>query len=266
LGVFDEISRKTPHLVDMMPAGKTAVEDLDKAGGIPAVMKRLSEKGLIKQDLMTVTCKTVGENLLAAEIIGSTIRTFESPISPTGALAVLFGNLAPEGAVIKTAGLKKTYFEGEALVFDCEEEGVTAASEGKIKPGRAVVVRYEGPRGGPGMREMLSLTSMLVGMGLGEDVALLTDGRFSGATHGMMIGHISPEAAEGGPIAVVKDGDLIRIDLEKRKLDLLLGEEEIKQRLSEFKPKPKKFKKGVFQRYSELVTSAAKGAILDHIH
>jgi dihydroxy-acid dehydratase len=266
LGVFDEISRKTPHLVDMMPAGKTAVEDLDKAGGIPAVMKRLSEKGLIKQDLMTVTCKTVGENLLAAEIIGSTIRTFESPISPTGALAVLFGNLAPEGAVIKTAGLKKTYFEGEALVFDCEEEGVAAASEGKIKPGQAVVVRYEGPRGGPGMREMLSLTSMLVGMGLGEDVALLTDGRFSGATHGMMIGHISPEAAEGGPIAVVKDGDLIRIDLEKRKLDLLLGEEEIKQRLSEFKPKPKKFKKGVFQRYSELVTSAAKGAILDHIH
>ncbi|MGC8936980.1 MAG: dihydroxy-acid dehydratase, partial [Candidatus Methanomethylicaceae archaeon] len=189
LKVFDEISRRTPQLVDMMPAGKSAVEDLDRAGGIPAVMKRLSEKDLIKKDLITVTGRTVGENLMTAEIISDVIKQLENPVRPTGALAILFGNLAPEGAVIKTAGLKKTYFEGEALVFDCEEDGIAAAFGGRIKAGKAVVVRYEGPKGGPGMREMLSLTSILVGMGLGEDVALLTDGRFSGATHGMMVGH-----------------------------------------------------------------------------
>lgn len=262
LEVFDEISRHTPQLVDMMPAGKTAVEDLDKAGGIQAVMKRLSEKGLIKEDLITVTGRTVGENLRVAEIIGNTIRPLENPIRPDGALAILFGNIAPDGAVIKTAGLKKTYFEGEALVFDCEEDGITAASEGKIKAGQAVVIRYEGPKGGPGMREMLSLTSMLVGMGLGESVALLTDGRFSGATHGMMVGHISPEAAEGGPIAILKDGDVIRIDLENRRLDALLDDEEIKHRMSELKLRTSKIKRGAFKRYSELVTSASKGAIL----
>lgn len=262
LRAFDEISRKTPHLVDMMPAGRTAVEDLDKAGGIPAVMKRLSEKGLIHKDLITVTGKTVGENLAAAEIIGDTIRTFENPIRPTGALAVLFGNLAPDGAVIKTAGLKKTYFEGEAVVFDCEEDGIAAVSQGRIKAGHAVVIRYEGPKGGPGMREMLSLTSMLVGMGLGEDVALLTDGRFSGATHGMMVGHISPEAAEGGPIAVVQDGDRIRIDIENRRLDLLLENEEIKRRLANWKSIKPKYDRGAFYRYSMSVTSASTGAVL----
>ncbi|MEM3365264.1 MAG: dihydroxy-acid dehydratase [Candidatus Methanomethyliaceae archaeon] len=265
LRAFDEISRKTPHLVDMMPAGRTAVEDLDKAGGIPAVMKRLSEKGLIHKDLITVTGKMVGENLAAAEIIGDTIRTFENPIRPTGALAVLFGNLAPDGAVIKTAGLKKTYFEGEAVVFDCEEDGITAASQGRIKAGQAVVIRYEGPKGGPGMREMLSLTSMLVGMGLGEDVALLTDGRFSGATHGMMVGHISPEAAEGGPIAIVQDGDKIRIDIENRRLDLLLESDEIKKRLANWKCKKPKYDRGVFYRYSVNVTSASSGAVLGSV-
>ncbi|MCX8181853.1 MAG: dihydroxy-acid dehydratase [Candidatus Methanomethyliaceae archaeon] len=265
LETFDEISKKTPHLVDMMPAGKTAVEDLDKAGGIPAVMKRLSEKGLIKKDLMTVTGKTVGENLITAEIIGDTIRPFEKPIRSTGALAVLFGNLAPDGAVIKTAGLKKTYFEGEARVFDCEEDGIAAASNGKIKAGQAVVIRYEGPKGGPGMREMLSLTSMLVGMGLGEEVALLTDGRFSGATHGMMVGHISPEAAEGGPIAVVQDGDIIRIDILNRRLDLLVENEEIRRRLSGWKGKKPKYDRGVFYRYSMSVTSASTGAVLSDL-
>ncbi len=262
LKVFDEISRKTPHLVDMMPAGKTAVEDLDKAGGIPAVMKRLSERGLIRTDLMTVTGKTVGENLVTAEIIGNTIRPLESPIRPTGALAILFGNLAPGGAVIKTAGLKKTYFEGGALVFDCEEDGIAAASDGRIKAGQAIVIRYEGPKGGPGMREMLSLTSILVGMGLGEDVALLTDGRFSGATHGMMVGHVSPEAADGGPIAVVKDGDIIKIDLERRKLELLVDDSEIKRRLSNWKARPPKYERGAFYRYSLSVTSASNGAVL----
>lgn len=262
LKVFDEISKKTPHIVDMMPGGKTAVEDLDKAGGIQAVMKRLSERGLIRTDLMTVTGKTLGENIAMAEILGSTIRPLENPIRPTGALAILFGNLAPEGAVIKTAGLKKAYFQGEAVVFDCEEDGINAASQGKIKAGQAIVIRYEGPKGGPGMREMLSLTSMLVGMGLGEDVALLTDGRFSGATHGMMVGHISPEAAEGGPIAAVMDGDLIIIDIEKRRLELMIDEEEMKERLSKWKERPPRYQQGVFYRYSLDVTSASTGAVL----
>ncbi|MGQ9759926.1 MAG: dihydroxy-acid dehydratase [Candidatus Methanomethylicaceae archaeon] len=263
LEVFDEVSKRTPQIVDMMPGGKTAVEDLDKAGGIPAVMKRLSERGLIRTDLMTVTGKTVGENLVAVDIIGNTIKSLENPIRPTGALAILFGNLAPKGAVIKTAGLRRTHFEGEALVFDCEEEGIKAASEGRIKAGHAVIVRYEGPKGGPGMREMLSLTSILIGMGLGEEVALLTDGRFSGATHGMMVGHISPEAAEGGPIAAVKDGDIVKIDLEKRRLELLVDVAEIRNRLSSWKERPQKFKGGVFYRYSICVTSASTGAVLN---
>ncbi|NHV45779.1 MAG: dihydroxy-acid dehydratase [Candidatus Verstraetearchaeota archaeon] len=264
LSVFDEISRKTPQIVDMMPAGRNAMEDLDRAGGIPAVMKRLSERELIRTDLITVTGKTIKENISEVEIIGDIIRPLDNPIRPTGTIAILYGNLAPKGAVIKTAGLKRTFFEGEAMVFDCEEDGVKAAYEGKIKPGKAIVIRYEGPKGGPGMREMLTLTSIIVGMGIGEEVALLTDGRFSGATHGMMIGHISPEAAEGGPIAIVKDGDIIRIDLEKRSLDLLLEEEEIRERLNKFEPKYKKISKGVFRRYSELVTSASEGAVLKY--
>ncbi|MEM0101067.1 MAG: dihydroxy-acid dehydratase, partial [Candidatus Methanomethyliaceae archaeon] len=262
LKTFDEISKTTPQIVDMMPAGKVAVEDLDRAGGIPAVMKRLAKKNLIYTNVITVTGKTVGENIKNVEIIGDIIKSLENPIRPTGTLAILFGNLAPKGAVIKTAGLKRTIFEGEAMVFDCEEDGIKAAYEGKIEPGKAIVIRYEGPKGGPGMREMLSLTSIIVGMGLGEEVALLTDGRFSGATHGMMVGHISPEAAEGGPIAVVKDGDIIKIDIEKRKLEVLISDEELKKRLSEWKIREPKYKKGVFYRYSKLVTSASTGAVL----
>ncbi|MDH5806757.1 MAG: dihydroxy-acid dehydratase [Candidatus Methanomethylicaceae archaeon] len=262
LKTFDEISKITPQIVDMMPAGKVAVEDLDRAGGIPAVMKRLAKKNLIYTNVITVTGKTVGENIKNVEIIGDIIKSLENPIRPTGTLAILFGNLAPKGAVIKTAGLKRTIFEGEAMVFDCEEDGIKAAYEGKIEPGKAIVIRYEGPKGGPGMREMLSLTSIIVGMGLGEEVALLTDGRFSGATHGMMVGHISPEAAEGGPIAVVKDGDIIKIDIEKRKLEVLISDEELKKRLSEWKIREPKYKKGVFYRYSKLVTSASTGAVL----
>lgn len=266
LKTFDEISRITPQIVDMMPAGKVAVEDLDRAGGIPAVMKRLAQRNLINTELITVTGKTIRENIKDVEILGDIIRSLENPVRPTGALAILFGNLAPKGAVIKTAGLKRNFFQGEALVFDSEEDGVRAAYEGKIVPGKAIVIRYEGPKGGPGMREMLSLTSMIVGMGLGEEVALLTDGRFSGATRGMMVGHISPEAAEGGPIAILKDGDIIRIDLENRRLDVLIDEEEIKRRLSEWRAKEPKFKKGVFHRYSKMVTSASTGAILESKH
>ena len=196
------------------------------------------------------------------EIIGDIIKTIEKPLRPTGTLAILRGNLAPEGAVIKTAGLNRSSFEGEAIVFDCEEDGVDAAFKGKIMKGSVVVIRYEGPKGGPGMREMLQLTSILVGRGLGEEVALITDGRFSGATHGMMIGHVSPEAADGGPIACIKDGDVIKIDLEKRTIEVKLSESDIKKRLAIWKPKPQKYNRGAFYRYSKNVTSASKGAIL----
>jgi dihydroxy-acid dehydratase len=262
LETFDEISKKTPQIVDMMPGGKVSVEDLDRAGGVQAIMKRLAKEGLISTDCMTVTTRRVKENLREAEIIGGTIRPLERPIRPTGALAVLRGNLAPEGAVIKTAGLKKSSFEGVALVFDCEEDGIDAASKGKIRKGNVVVIRYEGPKGGPGMREMLSLTSILLGIGLGEDVALITDGRFSGATHGMMVGHVSPEAAVGGPIVAVRDGDRINIDIEKRLLTLAVSDDELRKRLAKWKPRPPRYSKGAFYRYSRMVTSASTGAVL----
>jgi dihydroxy-acid dehydratase len=259
---FDKISKATPQLVDMMPAGNTAVEDLDRAGGVQAIMKRLSELNRIEPDCVTVTTKKIGDSIGEAEIIGDTISPTKSPVRATGALAILRGNLAPDGAVIKTAGLKRSSFEGDAVVFDCEEDGIEAAAKKKIAKGNVVVIRYEGPKGGPGMREMLSLTSMLLGMGLGERVALVTDGRFSGATHGMMVGHVSPEAAEGGPISSVRDGDRIRIDIEKRSLTLLVDDGEIRRRMSKWKAKPPRYTKGVFYRYSRLVTSASNGAIL----
>ncbi len=263
LQVFDEVSGKTPQLVGMMPGGSIAVEDLDRAGGIQALMKRLSEKGLIDTGLITATGKTVGENLKGAEILDDEIiRPFGRELRQTGALTVLWGNLAPDGAVIKTAGLKKTSFEGPAIVFDREEDGVEAASKGRIGKGSVVVIRYEGPKGGPGMREMLSLTSILVGMGLGEDVALITDGRFSGATHGMMVGHVSPEAAEGGPIAAVRDGDVIKIDLIRKELKIEISDGQLKRRMAEWKPLPPKYSKGAFYRYARDVSSASSGAVL----
>ncbi|MCQ5377224.1 MAG: dihydroxy-acid dehydratase [Candidatus Methanomethylicia archaeon] len=262
LEVFDEISRKVPQLVGMMPGGDVAVEDLDRAGGVQALMKRLREGGHINIEVITVTGKTVGENLVNAEAIGTTIRKLSDPIRPCGTLAILKGNLAPDGAVIKTAGLKMTHYAGDAVVFDCEEEGVKAASEGRIKKGQVVVIRYEGPKGGPGMREMLQLTSILVGMGLGEDVALVTDGRFSGATHGMMIGHVSPEAAVGGPIAALKDGDKITIDIEKRSIKVEISDGEIANRLSKWREPAPKYSRGAFYKYSKMVTSASTGAVL----
>uniref|UniRef100_A0A7C3J2A1 Dihydroxy-acid dehydratase n=1 Tax=Candidatus Methanomethylicus mesodigestus TaxID=1867258 RepID=A0A7C3J2A1_9CREN len=262
LEVFDEISRKVPQLVGMMPGGDVAVEDLDRAGGVQALMKRLREGGHINTEVITVTGKTVGENVVNAEAIGTTIRKLSDPIRPCGTLAILKGNLAPDGAVIKTAGLKMTHYAGNAVVFDCEEEGVKAASEGRIKKGQVVVIRYEGPKGGPGMREMLQLTSMLVGIGLGEDVALVTDGRFSGATHGMMIGHVSPEAAVGGPIAAVKDGDKITIDIEKRSIKVEISDGEIAKRLSKWREPAPKYSRGAFYKYSKMVTSASTGAVL----
>ncbi|MEN3035120.1 MAG: dihydroxy-acid dehydratase [Candidatus Methanosuratincola sp.] len=262
LETFDEISKRTPQLVSMMPAGDVPMEDLDRAGGVMALMKQLSQLGLIDLKPLTVTGESIGKSIEQASVIGSTIRPALDPIRPTGTLAVLRGNLAPDGAVIKTAGLRRLKFEGRALVFDREEDGIAAATEGKITEGTAVIIRYEGPKGGPGMREMLQLTSMLVGMGIGEKVAMITDGRFSGATHGMMIGHVSPEAAEGGPIAAVRDGDLVRIDVEKRLLEVDLSDEEISSRLSKWVPPEPKYKRGAFYRYSRMVTSASTGAVL----
>lgn len=262
LETFDRISKSTPQIVGMMPGGNVPVEDLDRAGGVQAIMKRLAEGGFVNDTLKTVTCKTVQENIARAEAIGDVIHQLKSPIRMTGTLAILKGNLAPEGAVIKTAGLKRTSFEGKAMVFDCEEDGVKAASRGEIKKGSAVVIRYEGPKGGPGMREMLQLTSILVGMGLGEEVALFTDGRFSGATHGMMVGHISPEAAEGGPIAMVKNGDTIRIDIDKRVVEVMVPEDVLKKRRSEWAPPKQKYCSGAFYKYGKMVTSASTGAVL----
>ncbi len=262
LETFDMVSKATPQTVGMMPGGNVPVEDLDRAGGIQAIMKRLAEGGMINTDAMTVTCRTVGTNIQCAEIIGDVIKPLKTPIMKSGTLAILRGNLAPDGAVIKTAGLKKSIFEGKAVVFDCEEAGLEAATRGDIKKGSAVVIRYEGPKGGPGMREMLQLTSMLVGMGLGEDVALFTDGRFSGATHGMMVGHISPEAAEGGPIAAVRDGDLIRIDIAKRQIEVCVTDGELKKRLSKWVPPKPKYCSGAFYKYGKMVTSASTGAVM----
>ncbi|MDI9644693.1 MAG: dihydroxy-acid dehydratase [Candidatus Verstraetearchaeota archaeon] len=262
LEAFDEISRRTPQLVNMMPAGDVPMEDLDRAGGVMALMRQLSGIGLIDPEPITVTGESIGKSISEARIVGETIRSPANPIRQTGTLAILRGNLAPDGAVIKTAGLKKTTFEGSALVFDREEDGIRAAQEGRITEGTVVVIRYEGPKGGPGMREMLQLTSMLVGMGIGEKVAMITDGRFSGATHGMMVGHVSPEAAEGGPIAALRDGDTVRIDIERRLLEVKISQEELASRLSKWSPPEPKYRRGAFYRYSRMVTSASTGAVL----
>ena len=265
LKLFDEISAKTPNLCKISPSGEHRMEDLHEAGGIPAIMKELSKKGLIHLDQLTVTGKTVGENIeKAGTPDGDVIRTVENPYRETGGLAVLFGNLAPDGAVVKEAAVapEMLYHEGPAKVFDSEEEAVDAILNGKIIKGDVVVIRYEGPKGGPGMREMLSPTSAIAGMGLDKDVALITDGRFSGATRGASIGHVSPEAMEGGPIALIKDGDRIRIDIKGRRLDVLLSREELQERKKSWVCPPPKVKEGYLARYSRMVTSASTGAVL----
>jgi dihydroxy-acid dehydratase len=260
---FDEISEKTPVLVKLSPAGSYHVQDLHEAGGVAAVMKELSKKGLIHVERLTVALKTVGEIIANATIKRpDVIRPITSPYSERGGIMILRGSLAPEGAVIKISAVPKDlyYFEGVAKVFDSEEEAVEAILGGKISRGDVVVIRYEGPKGGPGMREMLTATAALVGMGLDRDVALVTDGRFSGATRGIAIGHVSPEAAEGGPIGVVKNGDKIVIDLRRKRLDIDIPNEELRERLAKFKPL-KKESKGYLRRYSQLATSASNGAI-----
>ncbi len=265
LQTFNQISERTPHLCNMSPAGPHHIQNLHQAGGIPALMKELSRGGLIHQDPLTVTGKSVKENLEGKKTMNpEVIRPLERPYHTTGGLAVLFGNLAPEGAVVKQSAVDETMLkhQGPAIVFNSEEEAVKMILNRKIKKGEVVVIRYEGPKGGPGMREMLAPTSAIVGVGRDRDVALLTDGRFSGGSRGAAIGHISPEAAEGGPIAVVKNGDQIEIDIPRRKLNLLISDQELKKRLSQWKPQKKELK-GYLKRYARLVQSAHTGATFE---
>ncbi len=264
LAKINELSARTPHLCKMSPAGKHHIEDLDRAGGIPAVMSELMAAGLLDGETMTVTGRSTGENLAGAQVFDSSvIRPVDAPYSPTGGLAILFGNLAPEGAVVKQAAVapEMLIHRGPARVFESEEEATRAIMAGRFEKGDVIVIRYEGPRGGPGMREMLTPTSLLTGMGMDREVALLTDGRFSGATRGAAIGHISPEAAAGGPLAIVRDGDPIVIDIPARSLDLDLSEEEINRRLANLAPWQPKVHSGYLKRYAETVTSANTGAV-----
>jgi len=260
LKIFDEIARKVPHICDMRPSGPHDLEELDSAGGIPAVMNVLRDK--LHLDTLTVTGKTVGENIKDAVVLDpEVIRPLENPVHSEGGIAVLFGNLAPNGAVTKITAISPQMLvhKGPARVFDSEEEAMRAILNREINSGDVIVIRYEGPKGGPGMREMLSPTAAIAGMGLSDSVALITDGRFSGATRGPCIGHVSPEAAEGGPIAALKDGDVISIDIPSRRLDVELSDEEIKQRLSSWKPRKPKIFKGYLRRYWYFVQSADRG-------
>lgn len=264
LELFDEISRQIPHLCSMSPGGKHFIEDLYYAGGIQAVLKVLADAGKLNLDVMTVTTKDLKTNLEGVEVFDEeVIRPFNNPYHKEGGLAILKGNLAPNGSVVKQSAVAPEMYKhsGPARVYNSEEEAIDAIMNGKINPGDVVVIRYEGPRGGPGMREMLGPTSALAGMGLDRSVALLTDGRFSGASRGASIGHISPEAAAGGPIAIVEEGDIIEIDIPARKLNLKVSEEEIKKRFADWKPAEPKIREGYLVRYSEFVKSADTGAI-----
>lgn len=260
---FDVISRRTPLLADMKPWGRFTAVDLYNAGGTALLARRLFDAGLLHKNQITASLKTLDEESLSAkERPGQeVVRPLSNAIKKTGGLVILKGNLAPEGCVLKTSGHEKSFHRGPARVFDREEDAMDAAVKGEIKKGDVIVVRYEGPRGGPGMREMLGLTAALVGQGLGEDVALLTDGRFSGATRGLMAGHVAPEAARGGPIAIIAEGDSIVFDLEARKLQLELSDAEIKARLAKWKAPAPRYKTGVFAKYVALVSSASLGAI-----
>ena len=262
----NEISEKTPILCHLAPAGPTYMEDLNEAGGVYAVMNELSELGLLHLDCMTVTGKTVGENIKGVENKDtSVIRPLDNPYSKTGGLAVLKGNLAPDGGVVKRSAVAEEMMvhEGPARVFDCEEDAIAAIKGGKIVAGDVVVIRYEGPKGGPGMREMLNPTSAIAGMGLGSSVALITDGRFSGASRGASIGHVSPEAAVGGPIALIEEGDIIAIDIPNMKLDVKVSEEELEARRTKWQPREPKVTSGYLARYASMVTSGNRGAVLE---
>ena len=264
LDIANEISAHTPNLCHLAPAGRTYIEELDEAGGVYAVMNELNKKGLIHTDCMTVTTHTVGENIAGCVNTNhDVIRPIENPYSETGGIAVLKGNLAPEGSVVKRSAVlpEMLVHEGPARVFDCEEDAQAAINAGKIHPGDVVVIRYEGPKGGPGMREMLNPTSAIMGMGLGNSVALITDGRFSGATRGACVGHITPEAASGGLIGVVEEGDIISINIPENRIELKVSDEVIRERMSQFVPKTKELT-GYLKRYAAMVSGGAYGAIL----
>ncbi len=264
-GLFQEVSDRVSHLCDMSPAGPHHLDDLDRAGGVQGVMKRLAERNLVGLDVLIATGQTLGQSLATAEIRDEEIiRPFDRPVHSEGGIAILTGNLAPDGAVVKQVAVAPAMRQrrGLARVFDCEEDAVDAILGGRIQPGDVVVVRYEGPKGGPGMREMLAPTSAIVGIGLGDDVALITDGRFSGVTRGAAIGHISPEAAEGGLLALVEEGDNVYVDIPNRTLTLEVDEAEIARRRANWTPPEPKVKRGYLARYARMVTSASTGAIL----
>lgn len=264
--IADEVSKRTPNLCHLAPAGPTYMEDLNEAGGVYAVMNELSKKNLLNLDIVTATGKTVGENIKAcANLNPEVIRPIDNPYQATGGIAVLKGNIAPDTGVVKQSAVvpEMLVHEGPARVFDCEEDAISAIKGGKIVAGDVVVIRYEGPKGGPGMREMLNPTSAIAGMGLGSSVALITDGRFSGASRGASIGHVSPEAAVGGPIALIEEGDIISIDIPARKLNVLVSDEELAKRKANWQPKEPKITTGYLARYAKMVTSADKGAVLE---
>ncbi len=260
---FDRISTSTPLLADLKPGGQFVATDVYEAGGWQLVANRLVEAGILHADAITVTGKTIGEEASAAqETAGQkVVRPLSDPISPNGGLAILRGNLAPEGCVVKIAGHSMTYHRGPARVFDSEESAFEAVQSGNVKKGDVVIIRYEGPVGGPGMREMLGVTAAIVGAGLGDSVALLTDGRFSGATHGLMAGHVAPEAARGGPIAALQDGDEIVINVEDRRIDVELSQKELQARLAGWQAREPRYKRGVMAKYAKLVSSASRGAV-----
>ena len=260
---FDRISARTPLLADLKPGGRFVAKDLYEAGGIALVAQRLAEAGLLNEDERTVTGRTIGEEAAdAQETPGQeVVRPLADPLKATGGLVILRGNLAPEGCVVKVAGYERTTHRGPARVFECEEDAMEAVTSGAIKPGDVVVIRNEGPSGGPGMREMLLVTAALVGEGLGDSVALLTDGRFSGATRGLMAGHVAPEAPHGGPIAAVRDGDTVEFDIDNRRLELDLPQDEIDRRIDAWESPPPKYEKGVMAKYARSVSSASLGAI-----
>lgn len=264
--IANEISAKTPNLCHLAPAGPTYIEDLNEAGGVFAVMNELTKKNLLYTDLLTVTGKTVGENIAGCvNRDPEVIRPIDNPYSPVGGLAILRGNLAPDSGIVKRSAVvpEMLKHEGPARVFDCEEDAIEAIKGGKIVAGDVVVIRYEGPKGGPGMREMLNPTSAIAGMGLGSSVALITDGRFSGASRGASIGHVSPEAAVGGPIALVEEGDIIQIDIDACALNVKISEEEMAARKAKWQPRPPKVTTGYLARYEKMVTSGNRGAILE---
>jgi dihydroxy-acid dehydratase len=263
---FNAVGARVPHIADTKPHGRYHMTDVDRVGGVAVVMRELLEAGLLHGDCMTVTGRTVAENLAELDPPrpdGSVIHPLSAPIHADGGLAILRGSLAPAGSVVKVAGLDETHFDGPARVFDGEDGALEAILAGAIQPGSVVVIRYEGPKGGPGMREMLAVTGAMKGAGRGADCALLTDGRFSGGTHGFCIGHVAPEAVDGGPIALVRDGDRIVIDVASRRVDLMVDEAELDRRRGEWKLPPPRYTSGVLAKYARLVTGAERGAVTE---